>query len=699
MKIAAAVAISIGLQLGAVKVSAQKTKVAENYDAILHNIGKMIEIIHYQPKTVDDNFSRTVFKTYFETLDPGKFVFLQSDIETLKKYETSLDDELKTRPAEFFKVVNAVYRTRIAETEQLTEETLKKPYSFDKDDRYLADRDSVEFPASQNDKKELWKKYLGYQVLTNYNEMLTDKQADSLGRKIDTASERKAREYVLRVQKRNFKKLLDNATEEESFSNFVNSIVHQMDPHSNYFLPVDRRGFQEDLSGIYYGIGAVLDETGGKVKVNELMIGGPAWRSGQVEKGDVIIAVAEQNQKAQSTEGLSMEETIRMIRGKKGSFVTITFRKLDGGEKKILLARDALQLEDTFVKSAIIDDSVKIGYIYLPKFYTSFGDNNGRSCAFDVARELIKLKRENVKGVIVDIRDNGGGSLGEVIRMVGLFMKEGPVVQVKGRDTDAEADGVNNQNILYDGPLVVLVNELSASASEIFAAAMQDYKRGVIVGSSSTYGKGTVQRPFSVPGKDLKPSETDLGTLHLTIQKYYRVNGGATQLKGIVPDVILPGFYQFYHIQEKYNSSALPWDEIRKANYKTSADTAYLGVVRSKSENRQKAGETYTTLYKNIDMLTNTGNSYSLDFVKFRAEKKKLQEAIREVRASGSLKTEMNIANTKEDEIEIGKKEQFRQENNKIWLRNLKKDFYLSEAIFVMKDLLQTVKTNLASNS
>jgi carboxyl-terminal processing protease len=687
------------LQLASGCLLAQKTKVAENYDDILHNVGKMIEIIHYQPKKIDDNFSRTVFKTYFETLDPGKFLFLGSDLQSLKKYETELDEEIRTSPAAFFKIVNGVYRQRITESQQLTEEFLGKPFNFNKDERYIAERDSVDFAASPAEKKELWRKYLAYQVLSQYSDMLEDKKADSLGYKIDTSLERKAREYVLRIQKRNFKKLLDQATEEESFSNFVNSIVHQMDPHSSYFLPVDRRGFQEDLSGIYYGIGALLDETGGKVKINELMIGGPAWRSGQVEKGDVIIAVAEQGQKAQSTEGLSMDETIRLIRGKKGTYVTITFRKMDGSEKKILLARDALQLEDTFVKSAIIQDSVKIGYIYLPKFYTSFGDNNGRSCAFDVARELIKLKRENVKGVIIDIRDNGGGSLGEVIRMVGLFMKEGPVVQVKGRDTDAEADGVNNQNILYDGPLVVLVNELSASASEIFAAAMQDYKRGVIVGSSSTYGKGTVQRPFSVPGKELKPSDADLGTLHLTIQKYYRVNGGATQLKGIIPDVILPGFYQFYHVQEKYNASALPWDEIRKANYKTPGDTSYLNVVRSKSESRQRSVETYATLYKNIDLLTHTGNSYSLDIMKFRQEKKKLQEAIRQVRSSASLKMEMNISNTKEDEIEIAKKEQFRIENNKIWLRNLKKDFYLGEAIFVMKDLLQSVKTNLAVNS
>ena len=688
----------LAFNLASISLFAQKAKVAENYDDILHNIGKMIDIIHYQPKAVDDAFSKKVFGNFFETLDPGKFLFIEPDIQSFRKSETLLDDEIRGGQVSFFRTVNTVFRSRIEESQQMTEQLLGQPFKFSKDERYISDRDSVQYSASVAEKKDLWRKYLAYQVLTQYNDMLDDKKSDSLQHNIDTANERKARDYVLRIQRRNFKRLLDQATDEESFSNYVNSIVHLMDPHSNYFLPVDRRGFQEDLSGIYYGIGALLQEGEGKVSISELMIGGPAWRSGQVEKGDAIIGVAEQGEKNQTTEGLSMDETIKLIRGKKGTYVTITFKKVDGSIKKILLARDALQLEDTFVKSAVIEDSVKLGYIYLPKFYTSFGDNNGRSCALDVARELIKLKRENVKGVIIDIRDNGGGSLGEVIRMVGLFMKEGPVVQVKGRDTEAEADGVNNKNILYDGPLVVLVNELSASASEIFAAAVQDYKRGVIVGSSSTYGKGTVQRAFSVPGKELKPSDADLGTLHLTIQKYYRINGGATQIKGIVPDIVLPGFYQFYQVQEKYNNSALPWDEIRKANYKPAGDTAYINILRTRSESRQKHDDAYATLYKNIDLLSHSNNSYSLDVLKFRQEKKTVQEAIRQVRSSGSLKTEMNISNTKEDEIELAKKEQFRIDNNKIWLRNLKKDFYLGEAIFVMKDLLQTVRGTLVSS-
>ncbi|MET0243891.1 MAG: carboxy terminal-processing peptidase [Flavitalea sp.] len=675
---------------------AQKEKVAENYDEIVHNIGKMVEYIHYQPKVFNDAFSKEVFKSYFEALDPGKFIFIKSDIDSFRKWETKIDDEIRGEKLTFFRAVNSVYRQRITESQELSARLLKTSFKFDKDEQYNSDRDSLAFPVTQKDKEDVWRRYMTYSVLGAYEDMLDDSVAKTLGNKIDTAVERKAREFVNRAQQRNFKRLLESATEQDNFGQYVNAIVRLMDPHSGYFLPVDRREFQESLSGIYYGIGAVLQESDGKVIVSEPMIGGPVWRSGQVEKGDVIVSVAEGKEKVQTTEGLSMQEVIKLIRGKKGTVVTVGFRKADGKVKHVALARDALQLEDTFVKSAVIDnvsdgDSIKIGYIYLPKFYTSFGDDNGRSCAFDVAKEVIKLKMENVKGIVLDVRDNGGGSLGEVIRMVGLFMKEGPVVQVKARDAAPEADGVKNKSILYDGPLVVLVNEYSASASEIFAAAIQDYKRGVIVGSANTYGKGTVQRAYSVPGKDPKAKDIDLGTLHLTIQKYYRVNGGATQIKGVSPDIVLPGFNKLSHVQERYNPNALPWDTIRQALYSPAADTSYIGVLRRKSEQRVSIDTNFRNLTNNINWLDNTKSVYSLQIDKYRENRSQLNKAIREVRSSSSLKTELAVHNTKEDADAIAQKETFRKENNRFWLNSLKKDIYLGEAVSVLKDLLTTV--------
>jgi carboxyl-terminal processing protease len=675
---------------------AQKEKVAENYDEIVHNIGKMVEYIHYQPKAIDDAFSKQVFTGYFEALDPGKLIFIKSDIDSFRRWETKLDDEIRGDKLTFFKTVSGIYRTRILETQDVAARLLKQPFHFDKDEQYTTDRDSADFAATLKEKDEVWRKYMTYSVLNTYDDLLDDSVALKLGNKIDTAVERRAREIVNRGQQRNFKRILEGATESENFGQYVNAIIRLMDPHSGYFLPVDRREFQESLSGIYYGIGALLQESDGVVKVSEPMIGGPVWRSGQIEKGDIIVSVAEEKQPPQTTEGLSMPEVIKLIRGKKGTVVVVGFKKADGTIKKVSLARDALQLEDTFVKSAVIEDSTKggsskLGYIYLPKFYTSFGDDNGRSCAFDVASEIVKLKMENVKGIIIDVRDNGGGSLGEVIRMVGLFMKEGPVVQVKSRDKQAESDGVNNKSILYDGPLVVLVNEYSASASEIFAAAIQDYRRGIIVGSANTYGKGTVQRGFSVPGKDLKAKDIDLGTLHLTIQKYYRVSGGATQIKGVSPDIVLPGFNKLSHVQEKYNPSALPWDTIRQANYSPTADTNYFSVLKNRSEARIKLDQNYNKLNTNIDWLDKSTDTYSLNLLKFREERAKVTQAVREVRNSSSMKEELKVHNTQEDSLALAKKEEFRRENNRFWLNSLKKDLYLGEAVFVLKDLLQTV--------
>ncbi|RYZ17792.1 MAG: tail-specific protease, partial [Sphingobacteriales bacterium] len=246
-------------------------------------------------------------------------------------------------------------------------------------------------------------------------------------------------------------------------------------------------------------------------------------------------------------------------------------------------------------------------------------------------------------------------------------------------------------SILYDGPLVVLVNEYSASASEIFAAAIQDYKRGIIVGSANTYGKGTVQRAYSVPGKDLKAKDIDLGTLHLTIQKYYRINGGATQIKGVSPDIILPGFNKLSHVQERYNPSALPWDTIRQANYTPASDTSYISILKTKSESRIRQDQNFSKLSSSIDWLDKTGNVYSLDLQKFRQQRSGITNAIKEVRSSSALKSEMKVRNTQEDADAIAQKEEFRKENNKYWINSLKKDLYLGEAVAVLRDLLHTV--------
>lgn len=666
---------------------AQKSSVVANYDNILHNVAKMIEVVHYHQPVYDDAFSRKLFRSYFETLDPNRMIFLQEDLRSFQRFETLLDDELRGGKVSFFKAVDTVYSRRIRETRELVNSLLAGPLVVSGTNEVYEERDSANFPASAKEKVDEWRKYITYQVLNHYDDITSSDSASNI-KVTDTAAERRARETVARIQSRWFDRLQQQAVEEENFSKYLNAMFHLMDPHSAYYLPVDKREFQEDLSGIYYGIGALLQDVDGKVRIGELMIGGPAWRSGQVEKGDVITAVAQEGEKAVNVEGYGIPEVVKLTRGKKNSRLTITFRKADGSLKQVTMLRDALQLEDTFVRSAVIEDSVRLGYVYVPKFYTNFGDQNGRSCAQDLAVELEKLKKEDVKGIIIDIRDNGGGSLEEVIKMVGLFIQEGPVVQVKSRDKDPEVASISNPTVAYAGPLVVLVNELSASASEIFAAAIQDYKRGVIIGSPSTFGKGTVQRGYRVPGANWRQSETDLGSVHLTLQKYYRVNGDATQLKGIVPDITLPGLYQFYKMQEKNFPNALPWDEINSASYKQANDTGFLGKLRERSQHRQHSNASFRILQERLKELSDRDGRYSLNPEKFREERRQFKEAVAGIRASNVSTAEISVQNTDADAEVLKAREQFRKDSNSSWLSRLRRDLYLGEAVSVIRDLI-----------
>jgi carboxyl-terminal processing protease len=669
---------------------AQKSKVTENVDLVFHNTAEMLQQIHYAPKTLDDQFSVKIFNSYLQQLDGGKRFFLKDDITQFKKYESQLDDEMKGRVVQFYKVVNTLLKQRLKESETIIDNILKQPFTFTQNETFNAKTDKLSYCKSAEELQERWHNYLKYQVLSQYDDLLDARVKDSAGKQTDAQLEEKARQTILRIERRNIDNLLKLTTDDEAFNTYVNSIVNLYDPHSNYFLPVDRREFQVSLSGVYYGIGAVLQDMGGKIGINELMIGGPAWKSGQVEKGDVIWKVAQEGGKPVEVAGLVMSEVIKLTRGEKGTAVTITFRKQDGSLKEVTLKREALQLEDTFVKSAIIEDSVKLGYISFPKFYTDFGDDNGRSCARDMARELQRLQIENVKGIIIDIRDNGGGSLGEVINMIGLFIKEGPVVQVKGPTGDPYVSRVKAKEALYDGPLVVLVNEMSASAAEIFAAAIQDYHRGIIIGSSSTYGKGSVQRPFGVGENRLSNTvNTDLGTLHITLQKYYRITGEATQLKGIEPDIKLPGIYEPYKIQEKDNPTAMAWDKITAVPFASWDEAGVLPKVVSLSGERIKEDTTLTRLSKNLHWLESRSGLHALELDKYKKEEKELQGKVSAIRKELVSAKPMGIKNTTDMEESLKDKEQFKNDSNKAWLNSLKKDLFLSEAVYVLYDYLR----------
>lgn len=545
----------------------------EKYQRILQNVGIVLEKGHYSPKKIDDKFSEEVLKNYLDALDPDRIVFLADDISRFQKYANRIDDEIRGAELESFYEISETYLTRMDELEELYRQALSEPMSFNRKEYLQTDGEKRKHPANAKERYDYARKRMKYQVLIRFSDKLEER--DTLSAEAYKADSTILREVTENVQKqwdRYFTTSRSHNTTDDMFSVFANAITSTMDPHTTYFAPIDKRTFDEMLSGTFYGIGAQLKEVDGQIKVASLVTGSPAWKSGELQPEDVIIKVGQGDKEPVDVSNYALSDAVKLIRGeKKGSEVRLTLKKSDGSVKVVSLLRDVITLDDVYVKSAIIEDEHKIGYIRLPEFYANFNDPAGRRSGTDVAIEVQKLKDANVDGIVVDLRGNGGGSLQDVVEMVGLFVKNGPVVQVKGRDERASILNSNARKPLYDGPLAVMVNELSASASEIFAAAIQDYKRGIVLGSTSTFGKGTVQRSVSLDPQSenflfSRPSQ-GLGDVKLTFRKFYRINGGATQLRGVVPDIIIPDRLENLKFREKDNPGALGWDTIPKARY------------------------------------------------------------------------------------------------------------------------------------
>lgn len=503
-----------------------------------------------------------------------------------------------------------------------------------------------------------------------------------------------AREKVKKQMQRYFTTLKNHNTTDELFSTFVNAITSTMDPHSDYFAPIDQRSFNEAMSGSFYGIGAQLKEEDGKIKIASLVTGSPAWKSNEIVVNDEIIKIGEGKKEPVDVTGYAIVDAVKLIRGAtKGSEVRLTIRKIDGTVKVVSLLRDEIKLDDTFAKSAVIKDGdKKIGYIYLPEFYIDFQKANGARCSDDVAKEIEKLKAEKVEGIIMDLRGNGGGSLPEVVRMVGFFIEDGPVCQVRGRDDKQPYLWRDkDKGVLYDGPLTVLVDENSASASEIFAAAIQDYKRGIIIGSSSTFGKGTVQRSvdLNLGGNVLSSKkEEDLGTVKLTLQKFYRVNGGSTQLKGVTPDVILPDRNEVFKSREKDYPTALSWDEIPNADYKQWTTTYSVDDIVRQTKASVDTQSVFLKIKQNVQWITKEmDKKYSLKLDEYKADQQQLKLKYKELDSLIKLQNALAVTNTQVDLPKVSADKE-KTEKNKQFIDRIKKDIYIGETVKLLNKLI-----------
>ena len=697
------VLMSIGLFIGFKSMGSSDGNTEENpklrYAKILRNVGILLEEGHFSPKKIDDEFSKAVLKRFEEDLDGEKNIFFQSDINELSKYNTKIDDEIHGAEIESFYAVNNLYLKRQNEVSLIYNKLLSKPFDFNVNETVESNPDKLSFPKNEAERSDLWRKRMKYMALSKYSDLLEErtksKDKKDYKAKADTTLERESRDFVRKQMDRYFVTKKSRETADENFSTFVNNIAGSMDPHTDYFAPVDLRSFNESMRGSFYGIGAQLKEEDGKIKITSLVSGMPAWRSGELKENDEIIKIAQGAQEPVDVTGYSVTDAVKIIRGaEKGSEVRLTIRRIDGSIKVVALLRDEINIDETFARSVIINSDHKIGYIYLPEFYADFQNPSKPRCAADVAKEIEKLKKENVEGIVLDLRNNGGGSLYDVVQMAGLFIEDGPIVQVKSRDDKPSVLRDRDKTVQYTGPFAVMVDETSASASEIFAAAIQDYKRGIIIGSTSTYGKGTVQRqiPLNPESENRLISSTskveDLGSLKLTLQKFYRINGGATQLKGVTPDVVLPDRLEYLKFREKDNKYALKWDEIEKVDFKPWENYTNLDAVIGAANNQTALNPNFTKIKNSVKVLENNSNKpYSLSLKQYEEDKKQLKAVYKQLEDAYKLAKALDVKNIVADTTEINKTKE-KIDRNKQFVKRVGEDIYIDESVKILNKMI-----------
>ena len=652
--------------------------------------------LHFQPKAIDDQFSKEVYNLYLKDIDNGKRFYNKADIDQLKGFETKLDDQANAGTFEFFNRSVELMEKALVKTQGWYRELLAAPMDYSKNEMLESDPKKLEWAKDDAELRSRWEKWMKYEVLSRITDEQTKQdKADFKGeKKTFEQLETEQRTKVLDTYDKWYKRM-QKATRADRMELYLNSITNVFDPHTGYFSPKDKENFDIQMSGKLEGIGARLQSDGEKTSVTEIVTGGPAWKQGSLEVKDVIVKVAQGEDEAIDVMGWEIDDVVSKIRGPKGTVVTLTVQRTDGTEKTIKITRDVVLMEEGFAKSLLLKGSEteqdKIGYIYLPKFYADFTPQGATSCAADVAKEIEKLKSEKVKGIILDLRGNGGGSLRDVVQMSGLFIEEGPIVQVKNRSKTPDIMRDNDSRVQWGGPLVVMVNGFSASASEILAAAMQDYHRAVIVGSTSTYGKGTVHRFLDLDNATREESVKPLGDMKLTIQKFYRITGKTTQLDGVTPDIVLPDFYNFVELGEKENDYPLESTTIPAVPYNQNAyQIADLGKLKSASATRVEANETFKKVNENAMRLRKQKDQtvYPLEGNKYRMWNKKQDE---EADRYDNLFKPIDgfvLENLSADLPQI-QADTSRAARNEGWMKDKKKDIQLHETFKIIQDMIR----------
>ncbi len=713
----------LSLTLFAFRLNTVNTSDPEKDKLLIELLTFVLEKGHYSPATMDDEFSKGVYKDYIEALDPSKRFFLQSDIDEFSKYELELDNQIQNKDLTFFDLTYTRLMQRMEESKAIYKSVLSKPFDYKVDESFNTNYEKMPYAKNAAELNERWRKQIKLSALSSLVDRLeiqenngkVDKDLKDAAAPVnsetvfqDNVAETKKETTAADAGKVKSFEELEKETRESSlksldeyfgfikdldrndyFSVYLNTITGRFDPHTNYLAPEEKERFDVSISGKLEGIGARLQKKNDYTEISELISGGPAWRGKQLEAGDVVIKVGQGNQQPVDVVGMRLDDVVKKIKGPKGTEVRLTVKKVDGTIKVISIIRDIVEIEETYAKSSVVEkNGLKYGVIYLPKFYIDFENKDGRDAGKDIALEVSRLKKEGVNGIVLDVRDDGGGSLSTVVDIAGLFIEEGPIVQIKSAGRRKEVLYDRDKKIEWDGPLVIMVNSFSASASEILAAAIQDYKRGIILGSKQTYGKGTVQNVIDLNQFVRSSSVGDLGALKTTTQKFYRINGGSTQLEGVSSDVIMPDRYAYLKMGERDVHNAMPWDKIDPAQYGVWTNNNNFSQAIANSKKRIAQNPQFQLVEDNAKWIDSRSQDYvySLNIDKFRMAQKQIEEKAKKYKPLQNYKNNLKFSSLPY-EYEAMNKDSVLKEKRDRWHESLSKDIYVEEALNVLDDL------------
>ena len=646
---------------------------------------------HYDPKDIDDTFSEHVFNNYIQGIDGQHRFFLQSDINNFKRYKDEIDDQIRAADVSFFNLTHDRLLIRMGQVKEFYGELLNDPFDFSIKDSINLNFEEIPYARTLNGLKDLWRKRFKLSTLEYFSDLVEqedfEKEKDSTYQiKSKIVLEEEARSKT-KENIENYFEIFDEVERKEWFSIYINAITLEFDPHSNYFEPDKKEEFDQNISGKFEGIGARLQKKDQEVEIIEVIVGGPVWKAKALEVGDVILKVAQKDEDAVEIGPMRLSDAVKLIKGPKGTQVFLTVKRVSGIIEEVVINRDVVELEESYAKSSIIHkNGENYGFIQLPKFYIDFKDQKSRNAASDIKKELEALKKSNVSGIIMDLRNNGGGSLKTVVDITGFFIDQGPVVQVKSTGGAKDVLYDEDPSIVWDGSLVIMVNEFSASASEILAAALQDYKRAIILGSKQTFGKGTVQNVIDLNRIISGGTHGDLGAVKLTTDKFYRINGGSTQLEGVRSDIIIKNQYSYIDMGEKDQENPLAWDSIEPATYKQWSNQVNYDFALSQSANRLKDNPYLRLVEEQARRIEAQQDDYVYtlnyeDYLTERETNKKISEKFNVLK---DYKSDLTFEWIPEPGVLIN--EEVKEKKNR-WIETLQKDFYISEAVNILEDL------------